>query len=476
MKKKYIGILSVLSLIFFATSCSDFLDEDSRENIEQKDKEIYSAEKVLTGVYGQFNSWDYAFSYLGITEILSDNADKGSSPTDKGGDKDILDDLTYTSSAGSFDAMWTKWYKSIGAASQAIEFTEKAGITDKTLEARYIGEARFLRALNYFFLVRGWGAVPIQEYDLVARTSVDSVYSYLEADLLYAEKNLPVVSKYAAKDRGRATQGAAQGLLAKAYLYQKNYQKAYDYANKVINSNEYALLDSYLNIWKAEYHNSKESIFEFQAKASGDGSVAQGMQQYTQTQGARGGSNPWGWGFNTPSQNLLKAFNDSKDQVRRDATIIFRNGTLWDGRAIGNTENEMYNYKAYSSSGANSGWNDRSLIYLRYAEILLIKAEAANELGKTSEALETLNLVRKRVKLDNITETTQNTLRNIIWNERRLELAMEHDRWFDLVRTGQAEAAMLANGKTYIKGKHELFPIPNNQLNQTPNMPQNPGW
>lgn len=475
MKKKYIGILSILSLLFFATSCSNFLDEESKENVEQNDNEVYTPEKVLTGVYGQFNSWDYAFSYLGITEIISDNADKGSSSTDAGGDKEILDNLTYTSSAGSFLAMWSKWYKTIGAATQSIEFTQQAGLTDKTLEARYIAEARFLRALNYFFLVRGWGAVPIQEYDLVARASTDSVYSYIKADLQYAETNLPVVSKYASKDIGRATQGSAQGLLAKVYLYQKDYQNAYDYANKVINSGEYGLLDNYIDIWKAAYHNSKESIFEFQAKASDDGSVAQGIQQYSQTQGARGG-NGWGWGFNTPSESLLNDYNTSGDMVRRNATIIFRNGTLWDGREVGNTENAMYNYKAYSSSAPGSAWNDKSIMYLRYAEVLLIKAEVANELGKTSEALDALNQVRKRAKLANITETDQTKLREIIWHERRLELAMEHDRWFDLNRTGQAGVAMRAAGKPYVDGKHNLFPIPNDQLIQTPDMGQNPNW
>ncbi len=475
MKKKYIGILSILSLLFFATSCSNFLDEESKEDVEQNDNDVYTPETVLTGVYGQFNSWDYAFSYLGITEILSDNADKGSSSTDAGGDKEILDNLTYTSSAGSFLAMWSKWYKTIGAATQSIEFTEKAGLTDKTLEARYIGEARFLRALNYFFLVRGWGAVPIQEYDLIARASTDSVYTYIEADLEYAEANLPVVSAYASKDKGRATQGSAQGLLAKVYLYQKDYQNAYDYANKVINSGEYGLLDSYINIWKAAYHNSKESIFEFQAKASDDGSVAQGMQQYSQTQGARGG-NGWGWGFNTPSENLLNDYNTSGDTVRRNATIIFRNGTLWDGREVGNTENAMYNYKAYSSSAPGSDWNDKSIMYLRYAEVLLIKAEAANELGKTSEALNALNQVRTRAKLANITETDQTKLRELIWHERRLELAMEHDRWFDLNRTGEAGTVMRAAGKPFVDGKHNLFPIPNDQLTQTPTMVQNPNW
>lgn len=473
MKKIYIGLLAI-SGIFFTTSCSDFLDEKSREKIGVDDAQSYSSEEILNGVYGQFSVWDYGFSYLGITEIISDNADKGSSSVDKGGDKLELDNLTYTSSAGSFQAMWTRWFNSIGAATQSIEFTKKANLSDKNLENRYIAEAHFLRGLNYFFLVRGWGRVPIQEYDEMTRTSVDSVYNYLIADLKFAEENLPLVSQYAARDLGRATQGAAQGLLSKVYLYQKDYQNSYDYANKVINSGQYGLLTNYIDIWKAEFHNSKESIFEIQAKSNADGTFAQGIRQYSESQGARGG-NGWGWGFNTPSENLLNAFNNAGDNVRRDATIMFRNGTLWDGRNIGNTENPRYNYKAYSSSGLGATYTDKSMMYLRYAEVLLIKAESANELGKTTEALEALNQVRSRAKLPTVTETNKDKLREIIWLERRLELAMEHDRWFDLIRTGQAEKAMKADGKPFTD-KNKLFPIPNNQINQLPNIGQNPGW
>lgn len=463
-------------MLTLATSCSDFLDEESRERVEAADQEVYSPQQILTAVYGRFNNWDYAFSFLGITEIMSDNADKGSSPTDKGSDKDVLDALTFTETNGSLSAMWKRWYGSIGRATQSIEYTQNFGLSDKTLENRLVGEAKFLRALNYFYLVRGWGAIPIQEYDLTRRVSVDSVYLYIENDLKDAISKLPLRSQYSAADMGRATKGAAQGLLSKVYLYQKKWQLAYDYADSVVLSNEYRLMTNYIDAFKSDpqYHNGPESLFEFQAKGS-DASIAQGVQQYSETQGARGETG-WGWGFNTPSQNLLDAFNAAGDTDRRDATIIFRNSVLYDGRVIGSTENPMYNYKAYSSSAPGSGQNDRYVLYLRYAEVLLIKAEAANELGKTPEALAALKLVRDRVNLTEVTTTDQTALRQTIWNERRLELAMEHDRWFDLVRTGQALTAMAADGKNFIVGKHELYPIPNEQLNQTPAMGQNPNW
>ena len=473
MKKIYIGITLVASLLL--SSCSDFLDEKSRDKLAQEDSQHVAAETILTGAYGQFGTFDYAFAYLGITEIISDNADKGSAPGDPGGDKQELDQFTFTTTTSSFFGMWNRWYKAIGKASQAIEYVEKAEMTDEVTSNRYIAEARFLRALNYFFLVRGWGEVPIQAEDPIVRKPVADVYAYIVEDLLFAEKYLPVVSKYESKDIGRATQGAAQGLLAKVYLYQKEYQKAYDYASLVVNSKEYDLLPKYIDIFKSQYHNSKESIFEFQAVAASDG-PAQGVMQYTVTQGARGGSNKWGWGFNAPSENLLNAYNAENDTVRRNATIIFRNGTLWDGRQIGDTENAMYNYKAYTTNSPGADWNDKSIMYMRYSEVLLIQAEAANELGNLSDVYTPLNKVRNRVKLSDITDTEKTVLRNKIYNERRLELAMEHDRWFDLIRTGRAGEVMRALDKPFVDGKNELFPIPNKQIAQTPQIGQNPGW
>ncbi len=474
MKFRNLNIALLMAAGLMVSSCAkDFLDVPSNEIIEAGDsEENYSPEVLVNGIYGMFTDWNYGFSFLGITEIISDNSEKGSSPTDTGGDKDILDNLTYTSTAGSFAALWEQWYKSIGRATNAIEYTENYGLTDETLKNRYIGEARFLRALNYFWLVRGWGDIPIQEQDLIKRVPQAEVYDYIEADLQFAIDHLPEKSKYAAKDLGRATKGAAQALLAKVHLYQGQWQQAYDLSQAVISSGEYSLEPNYEKIWRLEGENGSESIFEIQARGS---SIAHGIQQYSQTQGPRGGSAGIGWGFNTPSQNLLDAFNAEKDAIRRDATIIFRNEIMYDGLKIGNTENEMYNEKAYSSANAGAGDTDKNLRYMRLSEIYLIKAEAANELGNTNEALTALNAIRNRVKLANTTASGQANIRQAIWKERRLELAMEHDRWFDLVRTKQAENAMKAAGKPF-ESKHYLYPIPDNQLIQTPEMTQNTGW
>lgn len=475
MKIQYKSLICLMLGATLMAGCSeDFLDVPSRDNIDQEDSgQTTTPEQFVNGIYGLLTEWDYAFSYLGITEIISDNADKGSSPGDTGGDKDQLDNLLFTSSSGSFDAMWNNWYRAIGRATYAIEYTQNYGLTDEAYKNRLIGEAEFLRAFHYFYLVRGWGDVPLQHIDLTTRAPKADVYAYIEQDLLDAIQKLPAKSGYASKDLGRATKGAAQALLSKVYLYQGKWQQAYDMANTVITSGEYGLESDYAVLWRASSENGTESIFEVQARGE---VVAHGVQQYTQTQGARGTSG-WGWGFNTPSQNLLNAFNAEGDAIRRDATIIFAGETLYDGREVSaSVENPMYNEKAYSSANAGADDADKNIRVLRLAEVYLIKAEAANELGNTSEALAALNIVRARVNLAASTAGGGVDLRNAIWKERRLELAFEHDRWFDLVRTGQAPAAMAAAGKTFIVGTHELFPIPYAQLIQTPNMVQNQGY
>ncbi|WP_116788427.1 RagB/SusD family nutrient uptake outer membrane protein [Flavobacterium psychrotrophum] len=472
MKIQYKSLIYIALGATLLTACDDFLDVKQSDRVDE-DANSYAPEQFVNSTYGMLTEWDYAFSYLGITEILSDNADKGSSPSDTGGDKDQLDNLTFTSSAGSFDAMWTNWYKTIGRATYAIEFTEKYGLTDDAYKNRLVGEAKFLRALHYFWLVRGWGDVPLQHVDYTTRAPKADVYAFIEQDLLDAIEKLPLKNQYQSSDLGRATKGAAQALLSKVYLYEQKWQQSYDMANTVINSGQYSLESDYAVLWRASSENGTESIFEVQARGE---AVAHGVQQYTQTQGARGTSG-WGWGFNTPSQNLLDAYNAEGDAIRRDATIIFAGETLYDGREVSaSVENPMYNEKAYSSANAGADDADKNIRILRLAEIYLIKAEAANELGNTSEALAALNIVRTRVNLPASTAAAGTSLRNAIWKERRLELGFEHDRWFDLVRTGQAQSAMTAAGKNFIVGTHELFPIPYNQLIQTPNMVQNPGY
>jgi len=470
MKKKII-LISAISLFITLGSCSDdFIDVPTTEAIDAQDVELFNnnegAESFVNSIYAKYLDWNISsFSWIGASSITSDDADKGSSPGDTGGDKDLMDALNFTPTSGTFSDLWNGNYQAINRCNQALKFLPLLDKADQSLRDRLTGEAKFMRAFTYFTLVRCFGGVPIVDHVpdggsdadnamLLTRKTKEEVYAFIEQDLQDAIAALPDKSVYTGKDVGRASKGAAYALLAKVCLYQKKWQQVVDNCNMVTG---YSLTPNFADIYKVSGENNQESIFEIQGLG---GQGKPGIQQYSQTQGARGAGG-WGWGFNTPSQSLVDAYNAEGDTVRRDATIIFRGSTLYDGREVPNTvENPYYNYKAYSSNFSGDDDSDANIRYLRYAEVLLMKAEAMNELGQTGAAIPFLNQVRNRANIGNTSASSQSAVRVAIWKERRLELAFEHDRWFDLIRTGQAESAMAANGKTFVVGKNEVFPVP----------------
>lgn len=464
-----ITALLLVSLAFW--SCEDDLNVDP--NSEQNELDFLNnpdnAVRLVNGVYSKQLDYNmYSFSWIGITSITSDDADKGSTPTDTGNDKAKMDNLTFGATDISFNDVWEGRYDGIYRANNALFYLDQLQI-DATLKNRLIGEVKFLRALFYFDLVRCFGGVPIviEKIDInntelinevvFKRKTKEETYAQIEADLLEAIEKLPLKGQYAPDNLGRATQGAAQALLAKAYLYQEKWQQAFDMSGNVITSGQYSLLADYAEVWRETGENKSESIYEVQA------TLTNGLRDYTNVQGPRG-TPDMGWGFNTPSLNLVNSY--LAGDVRKEGTILFVPSTLWDGfEAPTSWTNPRYNYKAYQSQIAES-WNDdkgntaKNFRILKYSDILLIRAEAAFNLGNTGEAEARINELRVRTGLGPIENLTMQSL----LNERRWEMAMEHDRWFDLVRTGQAAAAMTADGKTFIVGTHELFPIPQNQI------------
>ncbi len=475
----------VLSAYFVSGCSNDYLDVDQTESISTKDIALFNndegAATFVTAIYSKFLDWNMtSFSWIGLSSIASDDADKGSSPGDTGSDKDVMDALTYNPSSPSTSEVFAGNYEGINRCNQALSIIPQLDQADPALRTRLLGEAKFLRAFMYFTLVKTYGGVPIVDHlpnpssdeDRVmqlTRKSAAEVYAFIEADLNDAIAALPNKATYAASEKGRASKGAAYALLAKVNLYQEKWQKVIDNCNLV---SGHSIVSDYASMFKLEGENDAESIFEIQ----GTGSVpAKGISGYSATQGARGAGG-WGWGFNTPSQSLVNAYESG--DVRKNATIIFAGTTLYDGRVVPLTvENPRYNYKAYSSAFTDGWETDVNIKYLRYAEVLLMKAEALNELGQTSDAIPLLNQIRTRAGLANTTAASQADVRTAIWKERRVEMAMEHDRFFDLVRTGQAEAAFAIDGKTFVTGKHELFPLPQAFITQSNGLSaQNPGY
>jgi len=481
-KKIKLIVLFIFSLFIF--SCEDDLNVKPQSQIAEEDFLINpdNAIQLVNGVYNKLLDYDmYAFSWIGITSITSDDADKGSTLSDSGTDKHKLDNLTFQSSDISFQDVWNGRYAGIYRANNALYYLEKFNI-DANLKERLIGEVKFLRALFYFDLVRCFGGVPIvtSKIDINDAETINNVvyvrktkaetYAQIENDLLDAIEKLPLKSGYAPNDLGRATKGAAQGLLAKAYLYQEKWLPSYNMAGEVITSMQYNLMPNYSHVWREIGENKSESIFEVQA------TLTLGLRDYTNVQGPRG-TPDLGWGFNTPSVNLANSY--TAGDTRKNATIMFVPSTLWDGfQAPTSWTNPRYNYKAYQSTIAES-WNGdkgttaKNLRILKYSDILLIRAEAGFNAGLTGEALIRVNEIRDRAGLSDLLSIS---LPEIL-KERRWEMAMEHDRWFDIVRTGTAQAAMAADGKTFITGTHEVFPIPLDQIIQSDNrLIQNPGY
>ncbi|GAB3985800.1 RagB/SusD family nutrient uptake outer membrane protein [Spirosoma daeguense] len=490
--------LALMGGLTLATSCSKtFLDVPPQG--QQTPTDFFSsnpnaATTLVNAVYAKMLDWNFiSFSWNGVTSMTSDDADKGSSPGDTGTDKDQMDNLTFTPSSLSFNEVWVGQYEGIARANQALDNLPKLTIND-TLKTRLVAEASFLRAYFYFNLVRSFGGVPLitkvadptNQADIQngrVRATSAQIYTQIESDLQVAVAGLPEKSQYSSAELGRATKGSAKTLLAKVSMYQKKWDVVQRLTDEIIASGQYSLHPKYEELWRESTENGVESIFEIQGKGV---APARGAQGYFVSQGARGDGG-WGWGFNTPSEDLEKAY--ATGDTRKDGTIIRRGMTLWDGRVISDkVENPRYNYKAYVSftKETNNGgdWEtNKNVRIFRYAEVLLMNAEAANELGSSAKALASLNMVRARARggvtgvLPNVTTTVQADLRNAIWSERRVELAMEHDRWFDLIRQGRAATVMKAHGKNFVAGKHELFPIPQNQIQLSGGvLTQNPGY
>lgn len=499
---KRIILLSILAIAFFAVlpSCKKSWLSPAAEGVLSSDDTAFSnpsnAAKFVNAAYTQLLSWDVSsFAWIGVTSITSDDADKGSSPGDLGSDKDQMDAITYTPTASSVSGVWTGYFRGVAYCNEALLNVPKFTGLAESSKNQLLAEAKFLRAYYYFTLVRTFGDLPLLDTvldgtntaDVIksnTRVSKDTIYALIESDLNYAMGILPTRDQQSSTETGRATKGAAAGLLAKVSMYEKKWQQAYDLTAAIINGSygTYALQADYTTIWHEASENSTESLFEIQSKST---TPYAAVQQYSQVQGIRGAtfniSNVFsGWGFNTPSGNLDSAYEAG--DVRRKSTIIHVGDTLFDNVIVLTAENAMYNYKAYPSNtlesyGGNDSYSNKNIRVLRMGEVYLINAEAANELGNSGTAVTSLNAVRNRAKLGNTTASAQADLRLAIWNERRFELAFEHDRFYDLVRQGRAGTVLRALGKSFVDGKHELFPIPQTEINASNSvLTQNPGY
>ena len=475
-------ILITFSFIALFSCTEDFLEIplEDRTPAEEFFVSEEDATQAVNAIYNHQLDWlTSAFAHLAITQITSDDSDKGSNP----GDAAFLNDFsnfTFNSSAFILNDYWTGQFRGVNLANQVLTNVPAIEM-DESLKARLLAEAKFFRAYHYFNLVRTFGGVPIYDglpadglYN-IPRNTAEEVYAFIKQDLTEAAQVLPV--SYGADQLGRVTEGAAKGLLAKVHMYKSEWPEVLQLTQEIMGMG-YSLYDDYYQLFRWQNEYNSEIIFEIQSTADGN---CESSSQYGQVQGVRA---QFGWGFNSPSEDLVAAYEEN--DVRKDATILFVGETTPEGDLItaGNDPSNptRYNQKIYVSSENyrrnNCAENaDSNIIILRYAEVLLMNAEANLELGNYDAALKSLNKVRNRAKLDDLTFESEAQLRSAIWHERRVELAQEGDRFFDLVRQGRAAEIFKALGKQFTPGVNEIFPIPANQISLSNNvLVQNPGY
>jgi len=483
------------------TGCKNFLDTQAQGSYNL-DNYPYPGgsgpyDQFIFAAYNDLRSFNvHSQSYISAM-FRSDDAEKGSTPADGGANAIDMDNFPVQPSNGFCNTLWVGNYALINKCNITISqvVNNAAIVAPDQIKAQTIAEAKFIRAYGYFNLVRFFGRVPLVDTGMsgnIPQSAATQVYAFIEADLTYAAANLPL--NWDPKFVGRVTSGAANGLLAKVYLTQQKWAQAMAAANAVMTSSQYNLSTTYDKIFREEGENSPESVFEIQATASAAIPSANGVQ-YAQIQGVRG-SGAWdlGWGWNTPS-TLLEAAYEPNDP-RKARTILYTSpgSTTIYGEALpAGLPNPRYNNKVYTNPSLRASIGNRfgywmNVRILRYADVVLMYAEAANEVGGATNitaARNALNSVRARARigapvgtLPDVTTTDQNTLRDAIRQERRIELAMEHDRFFDLVRWGIAQTVLNAAGKpNFSNSRDVLLPIPQTQIDLSQGvLTKNPGY
>ncbi|QCR22251.1 RagB/SusD family nutrient uptake outer membrane protein [Pontibacter sp. SGAir0037] len=497
-KIKTWAILPAIACTLTLTGCGDdFLDRQPLGRYTEDDLTSGSLESQVFAAYaGLRNEGVGGLPFIAVHNIRSDDADKGSSVSDGIDAENIFDNFQYNKDFWLINNYWTGHYNLISLSNNVITAANELENPDQaTLVNR--AEAKFLRAYAYFNLVRAFGEVPLINFRVteesqanVPKSTVAEIYAQIDADLQEASAVLP--ASWDARFTGRLTNYAAHALHAKTYLYRQNWGAALTSAKMVIGG-PYSLNASYEGIFRETGENSSESIFEIQAIYTQN--LTNLGVAYAQVQGVRG-AGVWdlGWGWNTPTESLAAAFEAG--DPRKDATL------LYSGRvnqpygetvpaATATVPRPYWNKKVYTDPRirqevANRFGQWMNVRIIRYADVLLMAAEAANELGgaqNTADALSYLEMVRARARGNNsnvlpeVTTTDQVELREAIRHERRVELGMENERFFDLVRWGVDVEVLHAAGKTGYQVRNRYLPIPQPEIDRSGGvLVQNPNY
>lgn len=492
--KKYVSCIIVLFLataILAVSSCKKFLTEDPKNlvavtNFYQTENDALAS---VNAIYAYLNSTStgstagvYHSTFWVMAGLASDEMNNESIFTP---DLDQISKFSHGPINASIQETWTMHYKAITLANIAIARIPAIQM-DATLRTRLVNEAHFLRGLLYFDMVRMFGDIPLvlneQEPLLPIPSPAAAIYDQVIQDLTAAEA-LPA-SYDPGNGRGRATSGAAKAILAKVYLTLEQWENCAAKCKEVINSNQYALWEDFADVFKLSSRGGKEAIFSVGFGDAGGAIIFWEVGQFNvrllpPQLSVEGVQNSQGW--QVPTQDLYDKYD--LDDRRRAVTYITEinnpNGTVTDIKPY----IQKYWDRAAEPQG-NGSANDYPVI--RYADVLLMYAEAENEIGNSAEAHTYINMVRKRARFDGVEDLptvpdyenlSKEDFRAAVLNERRLEFVAEGQRWFDLVRTHTLETLVpLAKPGITPAQKHYLYPVPQREIDLNPNLVQNAGY
>jgi tetratricopeptide (TPR) repeat protein len=478
---------SLLAATLLFAACSKTLDKAPISSLTTGNfwKTATDAEAGLTGAYNSLYQQFYIWDYMTNGDTWADNCYAGGNNPDNFG----IDNFALNALNGNVTRDWQGLYDGIATANSVTDNVPAINDptwTGTTRKAQIIAEAKFLRSLHYFYLVTTYGDVPLVVTNnntgsalYPARAPAAAVYAQIEQDLISADSNL-LAAGSGNPNNGRATQGAAEGLLAKVYAQQGKYDSSLIYCNKVLANTYYALVPNYANLFDGNHPNTVESLFEIQHStvANTTNYGPELLLPYSLT------GDTWAK-FNVATNDLIAAYRAQSDTVRLNASIYF--GLPEDSIAIpppytDHTLPVPYSYKWKQAAGYNSPDDE---ILIRLADIILLKAEALNSTGQTAQAIPLINQIRARVNLPATTASAQSDVATAILNERRLELALEGWRWTDLLRFGTQYTINLMNSQADPSGNplnynvtqnKLLFPVPQSEMDLDQNLTQNPGY
>jgi len=493
----------IIFVLFALVSCDDFLDQPVKgfqtfDNFYSNETEC---EQAVVGCYQSLSPedwWEMDFFWL-VGDVCSDNAFKGNSIEGDQTEFGYLARWIIDSQNEWLDIKWRYSYITISRANLIIEYVPRADI-DQELIDKFVAEAKFLRGLAYFELAKNFGGVVLldkqpQPSEITPRASIEETWAFIEKDFSDAASALPSRDQQDPDEIGRATRGAALGYLARVALYQEKYVESAEYASQVMKLGEYFLEPDFGDVWSVQNPNGMESLFEIQHNYDPLQWTGNSLPVVSRSR-ADGG-----WGFGTPSSHLA---NFMANDPRFVHTIITHNDavdadhpsydTQLDQNESGRTNRKFYlglDDRAPDDEHIKAPLN---YILLRYADLLLIHAEASYHAADPGQAQASLNLVRGRMNLDPVNLTGQELL-EAIYNERRMELALEGQRYYDLKRTGRLAQAMAGfvdynlntssdlydagnqQGTLFDPNKHYLFAIPQAEIDLSEGVvTQNPNY